>query len=65
MHIRANQVSERAAEIVNGGTSGGCLQHNLSGSDAWFLEAGGGLLAEVLARSKKTPVLLTKVRDEG
>lgn len=61
MHVQTNQVSERTAEIVKGDTSGGCPQHNLSGSDAWFLEAGGGLVAEVLAPSKKTSVLLTKI----
>jgi len=61
MHLQANQVSERAAEIVKGDTSGKCLQHNLSGSDAWFLEAGSGLVAEVLAPSKKTSVPLTKI----
>ena len=52
MHLQANQVSERAAEIVKGDTSGKCLQHNLRGSDAWFLEVRGGLVAELLAPSK-------------
>ena len=65
MHIQTNQVSEQAAEIVKGDTSGGCLLHTLSGSDAWFLEAGSGLVAEVLAPSKQTSVLLTKIRDES